>query len=675
MQQQIFKDPRPGIRVRRRPGWCSRSLWETLTGLVDGGRLAVDVQFSKAERKRLRKKKQIKPSVWAEKHRVLVKSRLPGLWKNDVTPYLVGIMDVMALPYVREVCICKAPQTGVSEATMNFIGSRIDLAAGDVLYTFPDQKLTNENFDDRIQPMIKNSARLRSYLTGGKKDMTQGRINLQHMTLYGAWASSVATISNKPIRYAVSDEIDKPGFGSSRAEASPLDLIAKRLITFYDVSTHVKISSPSIETGNIWIEMTENAEVVFDFHVRCPHCDHMQLMQMDRIRWDGGSKADRKKIKKDRLAWYECANCGERWDDRLRDQAVAGGDWIARDMAVSLATYCELYRPHSIGFHLPGWLSHFVSLSDCAASFLRGLESREKLKDHMNGVEALPWKEYEVIANQTEETVLACKCDLPPQTVPESAVALTCGIDVQKVGFWYSVRAWAQDYTSWNIAHGHLGTWADVERLLFDTPFPVQNSEHVMRIWRAGIDTGGGKYTDISSTEETYLWLQDHMGFADGCRVWGIKGASNALPSKMKLGSVLTRTPSGRNLKMGLRLIMADTNKSKDLFYDRMDKARSGRTGGAWLHSETGLDYAAQIAAEQKQEDGKGNESWVQIGSRDNHFIDCEYISCLLADWEWPGGGVNLLMDPVNIVRKKQEQREKKQPVNPFTAGQALFGR
>jgi len=674
MQQQMFKEPPAGIRIRQRPGWCSRELWETLTGLVEDGRLAVDVQFSRAERKRLRKKKQIKPSVWAEKHRVLVKSRLPGLWKNSVTPYLVGIMDVMALPFVREVCICKAPQTGVSEATMNFIGSRIDLAAGDVLYTFPDQKLTNENFEDRIQPMIKNSARLRSYLTGGKKEMTQDRINLQHMTLYGAWASSVATLSNKPIRYAVSDEIDKPGFGSSRAEASPLDLIAKRLITFYDVSTHVKISSPSIESGNIWIEITENVEVVFDYHARCPHCDHMQLMQMDRIRWDGGSKAARKKIKKERLAWYACESCGERWDDRLRDQAVARGEWIARDMAVNLETYCELYRPQSIGFHLPGWLSHFVSLSDCAASFLRGLESREKLKDHMNGVEALPWKDYEVIANQTEETILECTCDLPPQTVPESAVALTCGIDVQKIGFWYSVRAWAQDYTSWNIAHGHLGTWADLERLLFDTQFPIQNSEHAMRIWRAAIDTGGGKYKDISSTEETYLWLQDHMGFADGCRVWGIKGSSNPLPSKMKLGSVLTRTPSGRNLKLGLRLIMADTNKAKDLFYDRMDKARSGRIGGAWLHSETGLDYAAQIAAEQKQEDGKGNESWVPIGSRDNHLIDCEYISCLLADWEWPGGGVNLLHEPVNIVRKKQKKRDTKQPVNPFTGGQALFG-
>jgi hypothetical protein len=105
-----------------------------------------------------------------------------------------------------------------------------------------------------------------------------------------------------------------------------------------------------------------------------------------------------------------------------------------------------------------------------------------------------------------------------------------------------------------------------------------------------------------------------------------------------------------------------------------MDKARSGRLGGAWLHSETGLDYAAQIAAEQKQEDAHGNEAWVQVGSRDNHLIDCEYISCLLADWDWPGGGVNLLQCPVNIIRKKEKKMAQKQTVNPFTGGQALFG-
>ena len=38
--------------------------------------------------------------------------------------------------------------------------------------------------------------------------------------------------------------------------------------------------------------------------------------------------------------------------------------------------------------------------------------------------------------------ILAACCGLPPQTVPEQAVALSCGIDVQLSGFWFVVRVW-----------------------------------------------------------------------------------------------------------------------------------------------------------------------------------------------------------------------------------------
>jgi len=55
--------------------------------------------------------------------------------------------------------------------------------------------------------------------------------------------------------------------------------------------------------------------------------------------------------------------------------------------------------------------------------------------------------------------ILAACCGLPPQTVPEQAVALSCGIDVQLSGFWSVVRAWAPDLTSRLIHYGFLATW------------------------------------------------------------------------------------------------------------------------------------------------------------------------------------------------------------------------
>ena len=94
-------------------------------------------------------------------------------------------------------------------------------------------------------------------------------------------------------------------------------------------------------------------------------------------------------------------------------------------------------------------------------------------------------------------------------------------------------------------------------------------------------DTGGGKYKkDISSTEEAYLWLQRNAGYANACRIWGIKGYSYAMPTKLKMGSILNKTPTGKPLKLGMRLVLLDTDKLKDMFYERMAKPLPVSTAG-----------------------------------------------------------------------------------------------
>ncbi len=177
---------------------------------------------------------------------------------------------------------------GGSEGVHNFVGYCIDRAPGPVLYVYPDEKTAAENSKDRILPMIKSSPRLRSYLTGTEKDASALRINLAHMPIYLGWARSVASIANKPIKYAIADEIDKDGF----------------------------------EPGNIWKALNEHTDVIFDYHVKCPLCGMQQLMAFTGIKWEGGSKADPGKIKNNKQAWYECVHCQGRWNDDVRNRAV-----------------------------------------------------------------------------------------------------------------------------------------------------------------------------------------------------------------------------------------------------------------------------------------------------------------------------------------------------------------
>jgi phage terminase large subunit GpA-like protein len=260
-----------------------------------------------------------------------------------------------------------------------------------------------------------------------------------------------------------------------------------------------------------------------------------------------------------------------------------------------------------------------------------------------------------VVMKSSESAILKARVDLDPQTVPGKAIALTCGIDPQKVGFWFTVRAWERNFNSWLIHYGFLPTWDDVENLLFKTEYPQDGSEKKYRIWRAAIDTGGGKFNDKepSMTEEAY-WFVRLNGVGRGCQVWATKGSSRPLAGKMAKGKLIDQVPSGASLEGGVQLMLIDTSQMKDTIYYRLGNAVEKDPMAAYLHREVKKDYAKQILAEEKQLDEKGQQVWVQVGT-DNHYLDTECLAHACADPEWIGGGVNILSAALDIEKRKRE--------------------
>ena len=268
---------------------------------------------------------------------------------------------------------------------------------------------------------------------------------------------------------------------------------------------------------------------------------------------------------------------------------------------------------------------------------------KKQLQGFINNALAEPWKQ--TIVKASDSGILKARCDLPPQIVPEEAVALTAGIDVQKDGFWFVVRAWAQDFTSWLVHYGLLSTWELVEGLLFDNAYPVEgDDERHMKIARAGIDTGGGKLEEgPSMTEQTYLWLLRSRG--RGCVLWGTKGASSPMVNYIQVGKQLQKTPSGKAIAGIFRVLLLDTDKFKADFHQRLENAGEGIFPASYLHSEVEKTYLSHITAEERRVDQKGRAEWVQV-KRENHLLDCEILSMAMAHWECPGGGVNLAPKP-----------------------------
>ena len=153
--------PEPARRVTLRtsvPRWLPPVVAAEVSAHAAADR-SVHFQFSRGERKIMRRRKPVPVSQWAEKYRIVEMSSIPGKWKNLFTPYLTGIMDAAGTPGVETVIICKSPQTGGSECGHNFVGWCIDRSPGPVMYVFPDEITARENARDRIIPMITGSPR------------------------------------------------------------------------------------------------------------------------------------------------------------------------------------------------------------------------------------------------------------------------------------------------------------------------------------------------------------------------------------------------------------------------------------------------------------------------------------------------------------------------------------
>ena len=625
---------------------CSMQPVRVKTKAFKGARKIV---LTSSERKIAAKSKRIFPSEFAEQKIVVPMSSVPGRWRNKTAPYLAGIMDASFFSSVRKVAVCAAQQTGKSEMANVCMAYGQYYAPGPGMYVYPDELTAKDNSKDRILQIFKKSPGLRRLLTGYTDDEGMKRINLVSAPIYFAWATSPSKTANKPIKYMVMDEMDMYPTTIDKRRGAPHKEAEARTRTFSRTRKIWYISSPTTEEGVIW-KLYQEAQARFHYWIPCPECGTYQKTSFKQIKWPDlkKNKLTPIDIEAKALAWYECKECGAKWNDTQKNKAVQNGEWREEETEKPLFTYLRAERPIFIAFHIPAILSQFVAISEIASQFLQAKDDPIKLRTFMNMFLAEPWKH--IVKQTKKHDLLKATGPYKTQIVPPDTVALTAGIDCQKYGFWFAVRAWLQNFTSYLVHYGQLSTWDEVEKLLFDTYYPVDGMGEMLGIARAGIDTGGGTQydSDISITEEAYNWIRSHRIGPNGCRVWGTKGASQSLSGKIRVGKPLDRTPSGKPIPGGLQIIQLDTEKFKDLFVWRLEQAMERKSMAAYLPKDVSSEYLDHITAEEKRPDSKERIRWVRV-RKNNHLFDCEVIAAATADPEWPIGGINLLKKPIGL--------------------------
>lgn len=550
----------------------------------------------------LKPPEELTVSEWAGKYRFLDErsSSMPGKWKNEMTPYLVGIMDEFNNYQTEKIVFCKCTQLGGTEALNNMICFSVAQDPAPMMIVYPTSELADSVVEQRIKPMLKASKETKKHFK--EKNSNKKELQFDNMYISIVGSNSPSELASRPIRYLFLDEVDKYP-NESKKEADPISLAVERTKTFNNRKIYM-CSTPTTRTGHIW-EEKEKADIEKHYFVPCPHCGEFIELKFSQIRWPD----DNEKLSaadKAEFAQYICQECGNVINDSDKMEMLQKGKWETVKENTKFTK--------TVAFWTNTLYSPFTRFAQIAKAYLIAKDDTEALHNFTNSWLAEPWEDTKLKTNA--ETVMERQTDLPEFVVPEWTRLLTAGVDVQETSLYYIIRAWGEYLTSQLVTRGQVTSFRDIER--------VMNLEYMK-------PDGTVKLVDLclidsgDQTDEVY-------DFAAVNSEWCLpsKGTSSMI-NYFKLSSV-NKTSSKA---YGMTLALVDGGKYKDMIAGRMK--RENGTGSWMVFDGIDLEYCTQVTAEHKITEkgggGKLRTRWVQKTSHaDNHYLDCEVYGMAAAD-------------------------------------------
>ena len=552
----------------------------------------------------LRPRERLTVSQWAEKNRVLPDGNaIPGPWRNNVTPYLVEIMDTFGDDVVEKVIFVKPTQVGGTSAMENILGNLIDQAPAPTMIVYPSDDLAERTVDAKLEPMIKAC----KVLAEKYREHISKKLQLKFgtMTVYLNGANSPADLASTNIRDLFLDEVDKYP-GASKKEADPVSLAIERTKTYTTNRYIFMTSTPTLKTGHIW-KAKEEADAEKHYFVPCPHCGQFIELKFAQIKWPSKDVVPEKRERAE-MASYVCQACGAVITDQHKGKMLEAGRWeYVRKSAE---------HPKSVAYWINTLYSPFTRFSEIAYEFMKSKDDPELLQNFTNSWLAEPWEDTRLKTNA--DLVMERQTDVPAWELPEWTKLLTGGIDVQENCLYWTIRAWGDFMTSQNVAHGQALSMAEVERVM-NTEFKLPSGEKMM-VELALMDSG-------DQTDEVYNFCISNYDWVRPC-----KGSSTPLQGHYRISTV-DKAGSQAN---GMQLVIVDGGKYKDMIAARMRRP-NGR--GSWMvHKDCDLEYAEQVTAEHKiteRSKGKVIQKWdVKTSHAANHYLDCEVYAAAAADMQ-----------------------------------------
>ena len=343
---------------------------------------------------------------WAEKHVELTPGQSPGRpgqYDSSYTPLTRTIQDFPFDPDWDELFVKKSSQAACTEAALNAIRRCVNERPTNILYSIDSRDEAKKILRVRLNP----NGQLRDFIPANLGGMVEDddiqmlTVYLPHMTLYLAGGHAGGALANKPVGFAIIDEMDehpspKPG------DMENTDKLRERLKTVPNKKL-LGLGRPTTDKGLTEREyLTGTQEKAFG---PCPHCGYRQELIFEQLRFDHCKDLvgewDLQRVVSE--TYYECVSCqGKLVDAEHKYQFAleAAKDWRITN---------PKHMPRKRSIHISDLYSPFVTWGQLAVEFLQAVHSGSpvKLQGFYNSRLGLAFKQQR--AEITETDVLACR--------------------------------------------------------------------------------------------------------------------------------------------------------------------------------------------------------------------------------------------------------------------------
>jgi len=508
-------------------------------------------------------------------------------------------------------------QLGKTMLLVSLIAYSMQCDAGPTMLVAPNETSVRELMGTRIYPTFDASPNLKGMLLP-EHLRTMVMLKTTHGLMFCAWSGSVTKLGEKSIRYLLCTEVDKYS-REITGEADSLDLATERTKAFPNPKI-IYESTPTIE-GSSRVEALYLASDRRRYHMPCPHCNEYQDLIPEQLRWphgdDGHSVAP--EVARENT-YYECVLCRKAIRDIHKPAMLQAGRWLREGETIDTSgrvSGCDTRVARRVGFHLSTLYSPIVPWGKVAQKWIEASHSRDpnKIQNIVNGWYARTWApparrmdNHEILAARGIDLGL----EYDEGTCPLRPNAIIVSADIQEREIWYVVRAWCANGKSYLLRYGYVEQPNDFDKLQIENQHEFMFPGGAARAGYVFVDTG-------YRTKETY----------EACKRYNW----NAMKGHDHEGMSVLQAKDQR--VSAVRLWSFRAPVYKDRLFSLIHHTPLDGAGSWMLHRGTGLDYARQVSAEQRQllrdKSGRDKYAWVKV-YRQNHFLDCETMNLAAAE-------------------------------------------